>query len=48
VRNKPQDQFWGDRTCDMTDPYNHDWTVRSHAWAQYDKRVCCWGVVIPA
>jgi hypothetical protein len=35
VNREPKDEFWGERTCNLTDPYDHDWTVRLHDWAQH-------------
>jgi PhnB protein len=28
--NKPTDQFWGDRSGCVIDPYGHKWTVATH------------------
>jgi len=27
---EPKDQFWGDRTADITDPYGQRWTIATH------------------
>src|SRR5579871_2903385 len=26
----PQDQFYGDRTATLTDPFGHEWTIATH------------------
>jgi PhnB protein len=30
LQRAPEDQFYGDRDCDVVDPFGHNWTVASH------------------
>jgi PhnB protein len=30
ILRPPKDQFYGDRTATLTDPFGHEWTVASH------------------
>jgi uncharacterized glyoxalase superfamily protein PhnB len=30
VRMPPADMFWGDRYCQVTDPFGHHWSIATH------------------
>jgi PhnB protein len=30
VKMPPMDMFWGDRYCQVTDPFGHDWALATH------------------
>lgn len=30
VRMPPADMFWGDRYCQVTDPFGHQWSIATH------------------
>jgi uncharacterized glyoxalase superfamily protein PhnB len=30
VRMPPTDMFWGDRYCQVTDPFGHHWSIATH------------------
>lgn len=40
-------QMWGDRSCQITDPFGHRWTLATHvedvAWDELDRRMAAMG-----